>query len=69
MGNGSMALQPNQTLGGTTQFHNRNSNSLSSSIPDFNHDVLREMNREKEKLNRFLEIKESSVNRAAADIA
>jgi hypothetical protein len=27
------------------------------------------MNREKEKLNRFLEIKESSVNRAAADIA
>ena len=27
------------------------------------------MNREKEKLNRFLEIKESSVNRAAASLA
>lgn len=42
---------------------------MSNSIPDFNHDILREMNREKEKLNRFLEIKESSMNRAAADLA
>ena len=37
-------------------------------MPDFNQDIMREMNKEKDKLNRFLDIKEASIMRANADI-
>jgi hypothetical protein len=43
-------------------------NSLSASLPDFNQDIMKEMTKEKDKLNRFLEIKEGSIARANADL-
>ena len=36
---------------------------MGSSLPDFNSDLAKDMNREKEKLNRFLGTQQSSTQR------
>lgn len=37
--------------------------ALAASLPDFNSELLKEMNREKEKLNRFIDTKDANVQR------
>ncbi len=39
--------------------------AVSSSMPDFDNELMKEMTREKEKLNRFLDTKEANMQRMA----